>query len=399
MTSPLTPREDRLPRRAMAVLGAGLFAVGVSVGGYGAYVTLLISRGVAPDAAGLGMTLFLLGQFLVVLPADRLSRSVPVAYVAALGFLLAGVGAALGSVPTRDATFLSRSLLGLGQGTAFIAAMKYVGRRTARADTATAQGLLGAMFTSGFALGLATTPWILDRFGPVVPALGAAAVAFVGAAGSISLAGIRTEPVRPIGTYLRPFVSPAGLALGLGNMATFGFLMVAGTWYTDVLATFPALPSAPTLIGFAVATVVGRLVGGVLSRRIGERATVGASLVALALLLGGIAIAIRLEAGLPLMLALMGTGLCFGVPFGPLFGLAFSELADDPGVTLVGMLAIGNLGALVYPWLVGRLLADTSSYAAGFTALALTVAVVWTLWRVTAAGPESTPTEREASGD
>ena len=383
----------------MAILGVGLFSVGVSVGGYGAYVTLLISHGVAPDAAGLGMTLFLLGQFLVVLPADRLTRSISVSSVAVIGFMLAGVGAAIGSVPTRDAVFVSRSLLGLGQGTAFIAAMKYVGRRTARVDTATAQGLLGAMFTSGFALGLATTPWILDQFGPAIPALGAAAVAFVGAAGSLSLTEIRTESARSIKTYLRPFVSPTGLALGLGNMATFGFLMVAATWYTDVLATFPSLPTAPTLIGFAVATVVGRLVGGVLSRRIGERATVGASLMALALLLGGIAVSIRLEAGLPLTLALMGTGLCFGVPFGPLFSLAFSELAEDPGVTLVGMLAIGNLGALIYPWLVGRLLADTSSYAAGFAALALTVVVVWTLWHVTAASSESVAASGKASGD
>jgi len=46
------------------------------------------------------------------------------------------------------------------------------------------------------------------------------------------------------------------------------------------------------------------------------------------------------------------TGFGFGIPFGPLFSLAFSELADDPGVTLSGMLLVGNGGALAYPWLV-----------------------------------------------
>lgn len=76
----------------------------------------------------------------------------------------------------------------------------------------------------------------------------------------------------------------------------------------------------------------------------------------------------------------MATGFGFGVPFGPRFALAFSRLADDPGVTLVGMLAVGNGGALAYPWLVGRLLTATAGYAAGFAAMGATVAAIRLLW-------------------
>ncbi|MFC4551101.1 MULTISPECIES: MFS transporter [Halorussus] len=378
-----------LPRRAIAVLGTGLFGIGLSVGGYGAYVSLLIDRGVSPDVAGLGMSLFLLGQLVVVLPADRLSRVVPVGRVAAAGLLLGGVGAALGGVTSLPAVLASRSLLGLGQGTAFVASMKHVGRTTTGGDTATAQGLLGALFTLGFAAGLAATPVVLDPFGPTLPAVVAAAAVAVGGASAFRLGSVETRPPPSLGTYLDPFVSPTGLALGLGNMATFGFLMVAATWYADVLERAPAFPATAVLVGFALATVVGRGVGGWLSRRVGERATVEFSLLGLAGLLGAIAAAVVADAPLLLAVALVGTGLGFGVPFGPLFGLAFSELADDAGATLVGMLVVGNLGALVYPWLVGRLLASTASYAAGFGVMAASVAGVWLLWRATVGGRTS----------
>jgi len=137
------------------------------------------------------------------------------------------------------------------------------------------------------------------------------------------------------------------------------------------------------LVGFALATVFGRGLGGWLSRGYGEQATVAGTLLGLALVLVGLAAAIATgsEAGIGIGPVLTGFG--FGIPFGPLFSLAFSELADDPGVTLSGMLLVGNGGALAYPWLVGRLLTATESYAAGFGAMGLTVAAVWLLWIAT----------------
>jgi len=129
-----------VPWTAIGEIGLGLFGLGLAVGGYGAYVSALIARGVSPDAAGFGMSLFLLGQLLVVVPADRLTRTAPVERVAALRFAVAGVGIALGGAVTLEATYVSRLLLGLGQGTAFVGGMKYVGLRTTGADTATAQG-------------------------------------------------------------------------------------------------------------------------------------------------------------------------------------------------------------------------------------------------------------------
>lgn len=371
-----------VPIRPVVVLATGLFGIGAAVGGYGTYVTALVARGVDPAVAGGGMSLFLLGQVLVVLPADRLTRSWSPVSVAAVGFLVGALGAAFGGWLSVPAALASRTLLGFGQAIAFIGAMKVVARRTRGADTATAQGLLGAGFTLGFAVGMATTPLLFD-VNPAVPALAAGAAIVVGLVGAAAFETVGIEPVQPLAAYLDAVRSPMAVMLGLGNMAAFGFMMVAGTWYSELLASIEAVATTSALVGFALATVVGRSVGGFAARQIGAVRTVGWSLAALAVFLGVIAVAVAANATLVLLAGVVLTGLAFGMPFGPLFSLAFTELSPDAGVTLVGMLAIGNLGALIFPWLVGRLLAATASFAPGFLVMALTVVLITVGWSLT----------------
>lgn len=371
-----------LPIGPIAILATGLFGLGMAVGGYGTYVTALVGRGVAPGVAGAGMSLFLLGQVLVVVPADRLTRSWSPVAVVAVGFGVATVGAALGGWLSLPAALASRTLLGFGQATAFIGAMKFVARRTHGIDTAAAQGFLGAGFTLGFAVGMAATPALFD-LDATVPALAAAAVILAGLAGAATLEAAGTEPVQSLIAYVDALRSPAAVMLGLANMAAFGFMMVAGTWYTQLLVEVPAIATTPALVGFALATVVGRSLGGVAARRVGSVHTVGWSLVGLTVLLGGIGVGVAADEPLVLLAGVVLTGLAFGLPFGPLFSLAFTELSPDAGVTLVGMLAIGNIGALAFPWLVGRLLADTASFAPGFFVMAFSVAAITVGWVLT----------------
>jgi len=373
--------NEELPRRALAVFGVGLLGTGLAAGSYGASVTLLLERGVAPGVAGFGMTLFLFGQLVVVVPADRATRTRSAAWVAAAGLATGALGTAVSAAGTLPATLAGRGLLGLGQGAAFVGAMKHVGRRTRRDLVATAQGFLGALFTLGLAVALAVAAPAYDAVGLSVATVGMAGVVAVGAVGAPSLRPTDSEPVVPVRSYLAPLHSRVGLALGLGNMATFGFLVVATTWYVDTLAGAPGVPATATLLVFAGTTVVGRALGGVLAARLGERAVVEHTMLGLAVALA--AMAFGVAAGLPAVLAaaVVGTGLGFSVPFGPLFALAFSNLADDAGVTLVVMLAVGNAGALGFPWLVGELVAATGSYAAGFLAMGATVVGVWWLWR------------------
>lgn len=373
----------RLPRRPLAVLGCGLFGMGLAVGGFGTYVSELVARGVAPGVAGLGATLFLFGQFAIVWPTDALARRRTVRLAATCGLALGTVGTALGGALSIPVALGGRLLLGLGMGATFLTAMTYGGLCVAEEDIARMQGLLGAAFTLGLAVGIAATPRAVAQFGPVAPAVVAAVPVAVATLFTPSLSPVEGRPYRPLGDYIRAFRTRVGIGLGLANGASYGLLIVATAWYTDVLSRVPAIPVTLVLTGFAVATFFGRTYSGRLGDVTTRRRAVEAGLVFLAASLALVVVALLVDVWPLLALALVLTGLGFGLPFGPLFSLAFGRVDADAGVLLVGMTAIGNAVALAYPWLVGQLLEATAGYVAGFALMALSTVAVIAVWRTT----------------
>jgi DHA1 family inner membrane transport protein len=357
--------------------------MGLAVGGFGTYVSELVVRGVAPSVAGFGATLFLFGQFAVVWPTDVFARLSSVRLAAAVGLGLGTIGTALGGALSVPVALGGRLVLGLGMGTTFLAAMTYAGLCVDEGRIARLQGLLGATFTLGLAVGIAVTPWAVTRYGATPPAIVAAVPVAASTGLSLSLSPVEGREYRPFAEYVDAFRTPGGIGLGLANGASYGLLIVATTWYTDVLARAPALPATLVLTGFAVATFVGRTYSGRLGAVMTPRRAVEAGLVFLAVSLGLVALALWLQASLLLAVALVLTGAGFGLPFGPLFSLAFASVEADAGVLLVGMTAIGNAVALAYPWLVGQLLEATAGYAAGLAVMALSTAAVVGVWRVT----------------
>jgi DHA1 family inner membrane transport protein len=377
------PPDGAFPWRAVGVLGSGLFGFGLAVGSFGTYVERLIATGVAPDAAGFGSTLFLLGQLAVVYPSDVLTRRYSVRTTAAAGLALGAVGTVLGGVLSVPANYAARLALGFGLSGTFLAAMKYGGRRAPRGKTARVQGVLGATFTLGLAVGIPVVPSAVGVAGPLVPAAVSALPVAAAALLAPTLCPVSTDGYRPPAAYVDAFRTPTGLALGLGNAASYGLLVVATTWYTGVVAAIPAFPATLVLAGFAAATFVGRTWSGWLTALTTERRAVGGALLFLATALGSVAAALAAGSAPLLGVGLVATGAGFGLPFGPLNSLAFANLGTDPGVLLVGMGVLGYGAALLYPWLVGWLLGTTRGYAAGFVVLAasvLAVAVAW--WRV-----------------
>ena len=357
--------------------------MGLAVGGFGTYVSELVARGVTPSVAGFGATLFLFGQFAIVWPTDVLSRVSAVRLAATGGLTLGTVGTALGGVLAVPLALGGRLLLGFGMGATFLAAMTYGGLCVAEKDIARMQALLGASFTLGLAVGIGATPRAVSTYGPVPPALVAALPVAVSAVLTPSLSPVESRDYQPFGAYVGAFRTRAGLGLGLANGASYGLLIVATTWYTDVLSRVPTLPVTLVLTGFAVTTFLGRTYSGRLGAVMTRRRAVEAGLVFLAVSLGLVALALWLGETLLLAAALVLTGAGFGLPFGPLFSLAFGRVGADAGVLLVGMTAIGNAVALAYPWLVGQLLEVTAGYTAGFVVMALSTVGVTVVWRVT----------------
>ena len=370
-----------LPKRAVAVLGTGLFGMGLSVGGFGTYVTELVVRGIAPSVAGFGSTLFLFGQFAVVWPADLFSRRWSIRLVVAGGLGLGGVGTALGGALTLPIALGGRLLLGIGMGATFLMSMTYAGLRADDGDVAQTQGLLGATFTLGLALGIAVTPQAVASVGPALPAVAAAVPVAVSMLLVPTLRSTEPRDHRPFGAYVDAFRNPTGVALGLANAASYGLLIVATTWYTGILSRVPELPTTLVLVGFATATFLGRTYSGWLTTITTRRRAVEAGLIFLAGALGAVTVALWLQIPVLLAVALVLTGAGFGLPFGPLSSLAFANIGADAGVLLVGMTAIGNIVALAYPWLVGQLLEATAGYTVGFVLLSLSTVAVVAVWR------------------
>jgi DHA1 family inner membrane transport protein len=342
-----------------------------------------VDRGVSPSVAGFGSTLFLFGQLVIVLPIDVVSRRLSVRYAAVAGLALGSIGTAFGGVLSVPVSLVARLTLGFGMGATFLASMKYAGMRVDGGQVARAQGLLGALFTLGLAVGIAVMPWAVRTAGPVVPSVVAAAPVAVSAVLAPTLAPVPKPATLSLSAYVDGFYNPSGLALGLANAASYGFLIVASTWYTDVLGRTPALSATLVLTGFATATFVGRTWSGWLTAFVTERRAVEGGLLFLVATLGVVAWALAAASVTLLGVGLVLTGAGFGLPFGPLFSLAFANTGDDPGVLLVGMTAVGNAVALAYPWLVGWLLVATDGYVAGFGVMSVSVlGVVW-LWRRT----------------
>jgi len=255
---------------------------------------------------------------------------------------------------------------------------------------ATAQGLLGALFTLGLAVALAVASAAFEYVGVQAAMLAVAVVVAVGAAGAPFLdRGRANRWYRSAPTRAAPVAGGAR-----ARPRQHGYLRLPHRC-DDVVRRRAGggsgVPATATLLAFAATTVVGRALGGMLAARMGERAVVRWSLLGLAAALAGMAAGVHYDAPALLVVAVAGTGFGFSVPFGPLFALAFSNLADDAGVTLVVMLAVGNAGALAYPWLVGELVAATATYATGFAAMSVTVVGIWALWRRAIGGaPEVT---------
>jgi len=368
-------------RRPLAIFGPGLFGMGLAVGGFGTYVTELIARGVDPGVAGFGATLFLFGQFAVVWPTDVFARLSSVPLAAVVGFGLGAVGTALGGVLSIPIALGGRLLLGFGMGATFLAVMTYAGLCVDNRHIARLQGLLGATFTLGVAVGIAVTPWAVAQYGSVLPSFVAAVPVAASMILVLGLSPVKSREYRHLTEYVHAFRTSGSIGLGLANGASYGLLIVAITWYTNALDRVPELPTTIVLTGFAAATFVGRTYSGRLGTVTTRRYAVEIGLVFLTVSLGLVAIGLWFGSPLVLAFALVLTGIGFGLPFGPLFSLAFDSVEVDAGVLLVGMTAIGNAVALAYPWLVGQLLEATSGYAAGIAAMSLSTAVVVVFWR------------------
>jgi len=320
--------------------------------------------------AGLITTAIFLTHALMQVPGGRLADrfgSLRVIILALAWVALANM--ALGLSGSYAQLLCFKALAGLGTGTCFAAGARYTVSSFRGSALHLAQGLYGGSILLGAGFVIFAVPQMLD----VVSWRGA----FMGC-GAIALAAClccrwaapRPEPMAAPPARLAEMLVHRGLwLLGLVQMATFGLMIVIGTWVTTLLRTTLGMPlKTAGLLGSMVLLlgIVTRPLGGWLAHWMRLRPLVSASLVLSA------ASCTTLAASHSFWLTFAGIlslALGCGIPYAGCFNRAAALFPGRAGVAMGLVNMIGIVMILAGAPAIGWLADATGSFRSSFLAL------------------------------
>jgi MFS transporter, NNP family, nitrate/nitrite transporter len=246
--------------------------------------------------------------------------------------------------PTYEWLLLAKAIGGVGAGVGFLAGVRYIARRYADARSHFGQGLYGAGYPLGSAIGL----WVMPPLALTWGWRGAFGITSIVIA-LVLLAWILATPVprttRP-GTMLDAARCGNCWGTTVQHAAGFGLVFAAGTWITTFLLREFSLPLAASgILGsiLLLVAVVARPVGGFLVAREHVRTLVVMRGAQLAILVG---IALIAFPARPLLVALAGTvavGVGGGIPYAAVFNTSAASLPQRPAAAQ-SLTALGGLG-------------------------------------------------------
>lgn len=299
--------------------------------------------------AGLIATALFLAASVTLVAAGDLADRYPTRGAVTFGMSLALAGnVATALAPSYELLLLAKAIGGVGAGFGFLAGIRYIQRRYGDARPHFGQGLYGAGYPLGSAIGL----WGMPPLALLWDWRGAFAAASILIA-LVLFAWLWATPVRPMerpGTML-----DAARCLNcwwtlVQHAAGFGLVFAAATWVTTFLLREFGLPlEASGLLGsiLLIVAVVARPIGGFLVAREHVGTLIVMRGAQLAILAG---VALIAFPGRPLAAALVGVvamGFGGGIPYAAVFNTGAASLPSAPsaaqGVTALG----GLLGTLV----------------------------------------------------
>ena len=350
--------------------------------------------GITNAWAGMLASSAILAHTLMQLPGGQVADGLGAKRAIGLGLSLIALSVlASGLAPNLPLLLLCRFALGAGTAISFIAGLSFINTVISPGRRVVAQGMFGAAGNLGVLLVLLLS----ER----VAAVGGWRGAFV-LEGVLILALVPLSMRRllPDGKRLRA-TSPSWsetlrhshlYLLGLAHVLTYGIFMALATWIATFLwqSRGVGLEWAGPLAAFlALSGVAGRALGGVLS--VGrERQVVLLSCFATAF---GTLLVPLLPTTPATVLGLLLAGWFASVPFGAIF--SYASLISERGTSgrdfsLINFVA--NVGALVFPPLVGCALDAAESFVLGFGvvgAVGIVGSVAVALWL-----PRPTPSGR-----
>lgn len=266
---------------------------------------------------------------------------------------------------------------GFGTGTCFVAGARYLAQTMPPGLLARAQGYYGGSVLLGSGFVIYAVPRAAEALGWSGAFLMTAVVAMAVLAFWVAAAPAPEPASRP-GVGLLSLLGHGQLwLLGLVQMASFGLVIVVGSWITQLLrveaglsnTAAGALGSLVLLIGIA-----SRPLGGVLARDLPVRPLVAASL---AINVTGCLALSRAGSSLGWMvggIVLLGTG-C-GLPYAALFNRAAQLFPGRAGAAMGLVNMLGIVMILVGAPVVGSVAGWTGNFHAAFVSLAAFSAAV-----------------------
>lgn len=321
-------------------------------------------------AAGLLTTAIFLSHGLMQIPGGRLADRLGPARMVAAALAWVGVAnLAIAMAGSYWQLLFWKAFAGVGTGACFTAGARYVVGRFEGRDLHMAQGLYGGSVLLGSGFVIFAVPQLLSAFGWRGAFVGCALVAAAGLVLWLVAAPAPRVATAVQGTLGEMVQHRELWLLGLIQMASFGLVMVVGTWVTTSLKTNFQLPlKTAGLMGSAVLLlgILSRPLGGTLAHRFPIRRVVFGSLLlnaaACAALAWSHSLAVTLAA-----IALLGIG-C-GTPYAGVFNRAAALFPGRAGAAMGFVNLIGIVMILAGAPAVGYLADWTGQFQTSFFAL------------------------------
>jgi predicted MFS family arabinose efflux permease len=336
--------------RDVALATATATAIGYTYAAHGPVLPLISAEfGLTDIQAGLISTALFLAASLTMLFVGDLADRYPAKAAVTFGMALTLAGnVATALAPSYEALLFAKAVGGVGAGFGFLAGLRYVQRRYEERRPHFGQGLYGAGYPLGSAIGL----WLMPPLALASGWRGAfwATSAVIAVVLIVWLVATPVARMRRPGTMLDAARCANCWATTVQHAAGFGLVFAAATWVTTFLLREFSLPlEASGLLGsiLLVLAVIARPIGGfVLARQhVGAVAVMRGSQL---LVLAGVALVSF--PGRPLPVAVAGAaamGVGGGLPYSAVFLTAAASLPSAPSAAQ-GLTALGGLmGTLV----------------------------------------------------
>jgi predicted MFS family arabinose efflux permease len=337
-------------QRDVALATATATAIGYTYAAHGPVLPLISHEfGLSDVQAGLIATaIFLAAAATLVLVGDLADRY-PARGAVTFGVALTLAGnLATALAPSYPLLLVAKAVGGVGAGFGFLAGIRYIQRRYGDARPHFGQGLYGAGYPLGSALGL----WVMPPLALFWDWRGA----FAATSAVIAIVLVAWLFATPVRRMARPGnMLDAARCLNcwwtlVQHAAGFGLVFAAATWITTFLLREFALPlDASGLLGslLLILAVVARPIGGFVVARERVRTLTVMRAAQLAILVG---IALVALPGRPLAAAIVGAtlvGLGGGLPYSAVFNTGAASLPRAPSAAQ-GLTALGGLlGTLI----------------------------------------------------